>query len=345
MNNIKINFIGDIDMSIRHFIDNEMNAPHVNSIIFLYCLKNHNIINSVMDICIKTNSTQDQVKYALEFWSARGLCTIDFNPNNSFYTVTLLKNEQPLPKSQDLEYSQSAKIQQKSSYKPEEINYFMSNNENIKTLFSKSEKLLCKTLTHNEQNTLLDLHDRLNLPYEVILGIIDFCVLNDRRNIRYIEKVAINMSNNGINTIKKLNDYNNKTKDIYKEILDAIGAKNNIPSPSQLNIIDTWTNDLGFTKDIILEACDKASINASNPSLNYVNGILKTWKQENIKTLQDVIEYETKYQENKQKTKKSSNANNKVNLNKVKTKPSNFNNFEGHKRDLDDIAKKLNALR
>ncbi len=348
MNNIKIKLLSDVDIAIKYFIDNELNAPHINSVIFLYCLKNYDIITNLMQICVKTNSTQDQVKYCFEFWEARGLCEIEFDGENNVHNIKLFANKDILVKKEEIvkneTIAQVANVHEKSNYKPEEIKYFLNNNEEIKKMFYECQRVLCKNLTHNEMNSLLDYHERLNLPCDVIVGMVNYCVMNDKRDFRYINKVVLGMSDQGINTVQKLNDHTNKNKDVYKQILEAIGATNTMVSPAQSKLIDKWLVEFGFTSDIVLEACDKACLNASKPTLRYVDGILENWKKENIKTLQDVIDYETRYMNNKQ-GKASKNSNGKLDFSGVKTKQSNFNNFDGHKRDLDDIAKKLNALR
>ncbi len=213
----------------------------------------------------------------------------------------------------------------------------MDNSNEIKIMFDKAQNSLSKVLTHPEMNTLLDMHDRLKLPYELINSLLDYCVINNKRNLRYISGMAQNLADLGITTIEKFNVYTDKNKDIYKEVLKAMNATNPMASPAQMKIIDKWTGELNFGLDVILEACDKACINTSNPTLNYVDGILNNWKKAGIVTVLDVQEYETKYLAEKNK----STTNGKVNLNNIPTKPSNFNNFEGHKRDFDDIAKKL----
>ncbi len=347
MKNIRIKSVQSYDVAIKYFIDNELNAPHLNSVVFLYCLKNYEIIANLTQICIKTNTTNEQVENALEYWQAKGLCEITFSQAENIHYINLLVNTQNYEKTiENRENSEGfgeattvtkAEVQKKADYKPDEIKYFMENSNEIKVMFDKAKNSLSKVLTHPEMNTLLDMHDRLKLPYELINSLIDYCVLNNKRNIRYISGMAQNLADLGITTIEKFNVYTDKNKDVYKEVLKAMNATNPMASPAQMKIIDKWTGELNFGLDVILEACDKACINTSNPTLNYVDGILSNWKKAGIVTVLDVQEYETKYIAEKNKT----GVSNKVNLNNIPAKPSNFNNFEGHKRDFDDIAKKL----
>ncbi len=363
MKNIRINNLSNIDVAIKYFIDNELNAPHVYSIIFLYCLKNSEIIRDIMQICIKTNCTKEQVTDSFEYWEAKGLCAIEYSEKEDLYKINisltqnkveqlthnetrqiiLTENDKDVQKNKSVPETttktKNTEKLKKADYKPEEISYFMQNSQEIREMFKNAEVVLGKaSLTHTEMNSLLDFHDRLKLPFDVIELMLEYCAMNNKRNIRYIANFAQNLSDQDINTLDKFNIYVNKNKEIYKEILTALNASNKMATKSQIEIIDKWFKEMSFTLDVILEACDKACINTGNPTLRYVDGILKNWQKANIKTVLDVQEYELKYLENKDKVAETKK---KVDFKNVKTKPSNFNNFEGHKRNYDDITKKL----
>ncbi len=349
MKNIKLKSVHDTDITIKYFIDNELNAPHINSVVFLYCLKNWEIITTITQICVKTNATNEQVENALEYWEAKGLCDISYSESDKTHTINLLNKQVSTSvetvisttTTTDIEKpTTNVSVLEKVEYKPEEIKYFVNNNTEIKQMFSNAQKALSKVLTHNEMNTLLDMHDRLKMPCALITEIINYCVLNNKRNLRYINGMAQNMADLNILTIEKFNVYVNKNKDLYKEVLKALGATNNMASPAQMKIIDKWVEEFNYGLDVILEACDLACINSTKPTLAYVEGILNNWQKANVKTLLDVQEYERKYLESKEQ-----NQNKKLDLSKVKTPPkqSNFNNFESRNHNFDDIAKKLDV--
>ncbi len=361
MKNIKLKSVHDTDITIKYFIDNELNAPHINSVIFLYCLKNWEIITTVTQICVKTNATNEQVENALEYWEAKGLCNISFSEEDNTHTINLLNKsansvevasptqttEPENQTSSSISTSNAPQtptptvgILKKVEYVPTELQYFVEQNYEIKQLFSNTQQSLGKILSHHEMNTLLDMHDRLKLPYELINELVNYCVLNNKRNLRSISSFAQRLSDLNILTINQFNVYVNKNKDLYKEVLKALGATNTIPSEKQRNIIDNWGTTFNYGQDVILEACDMACIQTLNPTLAYVEGILKNWFKANVKTVLDVQEYERKYLETKEQ-----NKNKKLDLSKVKApqKPSNFNNFESRKLDFDNIAKKLDV--
>ena len=54
-------------------------------------------------------------------------------------------------------------------------------------------------------NTIIGFHEWLKLPLEVIELLFTYCTESNHYDLRYIEKVAIGWSNEGITTLDKSN--------------------------------------------------------------------------------------------------------------------------------------------
>ena len=52
-------------------------------------------------------------------------------------------------------------------------------------------------------------------------------------------------------------------------------------------MIDSWIDELGFTEERILTACD-TTLSAANPNLRYVNKVLLNWREEAAQQGRDV---------------------------------------------------------
>ena len=87
-----------------------------------------------------------------------------------------------------------------------------------------------------------------------------------------------------------------KEKDvIIKSYQDEIG----IMTPFQLETLTSYLDE--FSEEMIIEAIKRAS-KANKKSLSYIEGILKNWIQDGIKTLADVKENETNHTSKKEET-------------------------------------------
>ena len=112
--------------------------------------------------------------------------------------------------------------------------------------------------------------------------LLQYCIGNNKRNMRYIEKVAINWAENEIDTLDKARFYV-KRMDVYLPFLRAMGIQNRYPSQDDARIFDEWADKYGMSPEMILEACQRGK-NKSNP-VPYVDGILKDWYQKGIHDL------------------------------------------------------------
>lgn len=63
------------------------------------------------------------------------------------------------------------------------------------------------------------------------------------------------------------------------------------PSKSEKELMDTWFDKFNMDIDLIINACSKSK-NISNPSISYINGIIKNWNEKNIKNLNDLKQKE-----------------------------------------------------
>ena len=54
------------------------------------------------------------------------------------------------------------------------------------------------------------------------------------------------------------------------------------PTAKELEFINRWTRDYGFSTDIILEACERSSLATDKHRFEYAEGILNSWRQANV---------------------------------------------------------------
>jgi len=109
------------------------------------------------------------------------------------------------------------------------------------------------------------------------------------KTVNYIEGIIRNWYDAKIYTPEDLQDSLLKKSEryiIYKTIFNELGFSRE-PSKSERETIDTWIDKMDFDIEVILQACSKSK-NTSNPSIAYINGILKSWNEKGFKTLKDI---------------------------------------------------------
>lgn len=95
--------------------------------------------------------------------------------------------------------------------------------------------------------------------------------------------------------------------------------------------IEKWMKEYGFSLDIITEACKRTIQAIHQPSFEYTDTILNSWKNNKIRHLEDIADLDAAYKKNKKHTSASSP---KVSNNK-------FNNFSQRNYNYDQLERQL----
>ncbi len=218
-----------------------------------------------------------------------------------------------------------------------------SKDDEICELLFVIEKVMGKTLSSTDTNTVLYLLDQLKFSSELIEYLIEYCVENGHKSLRYAEKVAIAWHEKGIQTVEEAKlDSPIYIKRCYP-ILKAFGISNRHPGENEKNYILKWTDTYGFDMDIILEACNRTMNAIHQPSFKYADSILSDWKNKGVTHVNHIQELDAQFQ--KEKEHKAKEAENKRNNNsnaKANTSTSNaFHNFSQRDYDYDELEKQL----
>lgn len=185
--------------------------------------------------------------------------------------------------------------------------------------------LMGRPLSSADAEKFLYFKEKYGFPEEVIILLVQHCVLKGKTNMRYIETVAINWDSQGIKSSELAQQNIKKHEDKwqnYRKVLTYLGISDkDVPKPQE-DLLEKWFYTYGFTTEMILKACDISFNTLGKVEMGYINGILRSWLKDEIKTLQDI-------EKNEQKPRKS------------KPKKSLNKDFTEREYDYDDLERKL----
>ena len=119
------------------------------------------------------------------------------------------------------------------------------------------QKKLSRPINSNELISFVWMHDSLGLPVEVILTLVEFCVSEDKTNVRYMEKLANEWALKDIDTLDKAEDMLKKralSKKAWGKVIRAFGIESRMPSDKELVFSDRWINEWGFSSAMLKNA-------------------------------------------------------------------------------------------
>ena len=337
------NYYSDSTIVPNPFIDFYMvHANEAQIKIYLYllrCTGNSQSV-SVSQIADQFNHTEKDVIRSLKYWEREGLLALSMDEEKNISSIVLLpcnsvKKEKASPpiKGQivSLPVPPPAK---KSSYSKEQLISFQEDGDLQQLLFI-TEQYLQKPLSSWEMNTLFYFYDSLHLSADLIEYLIEYCVNNNHKNMRYIEKVALAWAEEGITTVEQAKASTSHFKKEYYDILKAYGLNLNGRNPvdSEISYIKRWTTEYGFDFELIIEACNRTMSQIHQANFEYTDTILKNWKAAKVHHPSDLEALDLKHQKAKSDSLplKHSQA----------VQNNRFNNFEQRAYDLDELESEL----
>lgn len=341
------------------FIDEYMadaNDAQLKIYLFLIRMMDANLPTSVSDIADKFNYTEKDVERALRYWEERQLLALDYDASNNLSAIRVLPISNPYvaPKTApritpvlsfvrppvtntEIRPKTTAKSVpeqdvEKKKYSLDEMKAFKSSEE-IEQLLMVTEQYIGRQLTHSDMETILFLYDKLHFSSDLIDYLIQHCVERDKKDFRYIEKVALSWHEQGITSVKEAQTASRKYDKIVYTIMKSLGKTTN-PAPKELEYINKWTKEYGFLPDIIQEACDKTVMNTDTHRFAYADGILRKWYEAGVQRKADIETADSAFV-------KQSQNNARVRKNDTSVTKNSFNRFAQNTYDFDALEQTI----
>lgn len=205
-------------------------------------------------------------------------------------TVSAIGQEAPSETSID-------NIYVKPNYTLDELKAFKSDEATARLLFV-AEQYLKKTLSATEVKTILFISDKLGFSEDLIDYLIQYCVDRGKKELRYIEKVAISWAQQGVTTPGQAAKLAGKYDKSVYEIMKALG-KNGTPTKAEVAYITRWTKEYCFTADIIYTACERTVLATDKHRFEYADRILASWQKSGVHSIHDIQSLDERYHKTK----------------------------------------------
>lgn len=217
--------------------------------------------------------------------------------------------------------------EQRRQYGAEQINKLAGDEEFAQLLYI-AQKYLNKVFTQRECEVFAYLYDGLQMSTEVLEYLVEHCVQGGHNSIRYIETVALNWHERQLDTVEKAKAYSSGYMKDSFAVMKAFGLSDRHPGDMEKEMINRWFAVYGFTRELVVEACNRTLSAIHNPSFRYADKILSEWKKAGVKNLNDVEQLDRKRTKQPAQSagRKADHGNNR------------FHNFEQRDTDYDSLV-------
>lgn len=338
----------NITILSNEFIDHymiEADGEYVKIYLLIQRLSGDNILVTVDQLADKLELTRKDVLRAVRYWKKKGLLTM---PSGSEDAVAKAKTkgqpdisqreskQQTAPPERIQEHFSLVKepLPRKRTRNASELSGYISGTD-LERLVFMAETYIGHPLSVSELNSICYISDDLKFPIDLLEYLVEYCTEKGKKQIRYMEKVAINWYEQGINTVKKAIDQSALYTQNVFTVMKAFGISGRNPGQSEIDYINRW-NSMGFENDIIIEACNRTLLTTHQASFPYANRILEDWKKAGVKNMTDIRLIDQKYHAGSRpgNEKDAPKATKRIAANA-------FHNFEQRSYDYEDLELRL----
>lgn len=177
---------------------------------------------------------------------------------------------------------------EKTVYLPGEVGAIIESDEKLSAMLEMAQKILGKLFSYSAIEKLYGLYDWLGMSPELILRLIEYCAELGKKDMRYIEKVAVSWKEMGICSVQSAEEYikqqNYKRSYSYK-VQKALGIENRRLTASEQKYIEAWYAHR-ISIELIEFAYDYAVSKTGKFAAAYINKVLISWAEAGITTPQ-----------------------------------------------------------
>ncbi len=329
----------------NEFIDTYMSKANGEYVkVYLYLLRHlHDTDNELTLSCIADflDNTERDILRALKYWQGEGLLAITYDEHNtiigidlatiSIYNAGVAANTAiPVVHTQALPHT-SATVSS-TNLKPAAISHPVKPRKEFKQLLFMTEQYIGKTLSKSDVDMISYFYDTLHFPLNLIEFLIEYCVENGHKSMHYIQSVALAWSDRNILTVDAAKESISSFNKEYYSVLKAFGITGRNPVSTEKQYVDKWMHEYGFSIELICEACTRTIAKIHQPSFEYADSILNSWKAKNVHYINDLNKLDKDYADSKKPAKKTSEK---------ATSKNSFNNFEQRTYDLSSLEMQL----
>lgn len=265
--------------------------------VLLWVLRHAGEKFSVEDIADALAMHKADVKDSMQYWIENNLISV-FDDNIVPGSKVKTKSEPQIKESLEPSKEQKDDSKKRASLRPKRpdpdyIHRRMNESEEIKFLIQEAEVILSRPISNNDIELFIMFHDVDGLPIDVIIMLLQYAVSVGKTNLKYIEKIAIDWGNEGIDSIEKveakLKLLNEKQK-AWLTVENIVGIEHRQPSAKENETANRWVNEWHVKKELINEAYERC-VNAKGKFiLSYMDSIIKRWRANDITTIAQAVE-------------------------------------------------------
>lgn len=257
----------------------------------LLILRSPDEYSELQPLAQKLNQPASEIADALNYWEEQGILLRcengvlpQFKPVEPSAAVTPIQAPvtaaPPAPKP----------AAERPRFPRDEALKLIENDHDLHYLAQELQEILKKPLTSADMDVLAALYSFYGLSAHYILSLVDYCAAIGKRGMAYAERVAVSWLNDGIDDslVDKHIDELMRRRSNEGLIRREFGINDRALTSKEKEAITRWFDEFGFDITMIKLAFEITVNRTGKAAFNYMNKILQNWRENGVKTPDDV---------------------------------------------------------
>lgn len=233
------------------------------------------------ELCERFSCDERELAAALDYWVDCGLmsrCAGKLTFEGSGTPTVTAKAPTPTAKAaaDRLPIMSSAEASERLASSPE-----------LKFLLEQTANVFGRLLTQSETTHIVSMVEYTGLTPDIMLMLIEYCVLSEKKTLAYIKKVAADWAERGITTHEAVNAEIMRlgARNGYAaQVKAALRISDRALSGGECDYAAKWMGELGFDSQMLESAYEICIANTGKCDFRYIDRVLGNWKAQGIDT-------------------------------------------------------------
>ena len=245
-------------------------------------------------IAARGEYTAAEIDAALAFWRGTGVVSVDEGKESAPAVVAQAAPAAPA-------VPQVIAEKGLPTYNTEELSSILARRKELSQLIDDCQQAFGKIFNTNEIGIIAGLADYLGLDGEYILLLLTHCRNMEKKSLRYVEKMAISLHDEGVHDARDLEERLQNIEMMAKatgRVRAIFGITARALTSKEKTMLEAWICKMKYDEAMLTRAYELTVDAIGKPSMPYANKILERWFADGYKTVEDVekalAEYKSK---------------------------------------------------
>ena len=247
-------------------------------------------------LAARTGLSAAEIENSLAFWRGAGVVVAeDEEERVQTQTARVFQNEPTIV---------PTVIPEKGlpDYSTTELSGILERRKSLARLIDESQRAFGKVFNQNEINIIVGLSDYLGLDDEYILLLLTHCHNTNQKSLRYAEKMALKLYDDGIREVRDLEERLHRIEvisGIVGHIRSMFGITSRTLTTKEEAMFERWIFVMQFDEAVLKRAYEITVDTTGEASVKYANRVLENWYTAGYRTVEDVDRALAEYQRKK----------------------------------------------